>query len=379
MRDIVVDVDEARMAQVVWNLLSNALKFTPVGGTVRIKAEQISDRQQSLRRGNSREIGIGDENFGTAPVFLRLRVIDSGAGISPENLPKLFKHVVQFNAGKLQKGGGSGFGLFSECITVHDSTHTSTSIYIITNTLAVDAKAIVDLHGGRISVHSEGEGEGCTFTLDIPVATRGIPGLKSVHPSSDGDEYSSIMAPAHRNSYRVTTSMSLRSTGKVFPLNSNRLESNDEKEDEEAAAADSGVKHFVRVLVVDDATTNRKMLCRLLQEEYETFEAEDGQEAVEMVLANMNSDSNFQVVLMDNHMPRMDGPTACKLLREKGYTGVIIGVTGNALQEDLENYLSHGAARVFPKPVDVELLHKTIAGRIPPSLAYHCVNSCPYA
>jgi len=78
------------------------------------------------------------------PGFLVVDVVDTGAGISPENQQKLFKEIVQFQPEKLQAGGGSGLGLW---IT----------------------KGIVDMHGGRISVHSEGEGRGCTFTVRLPM------------------------------------------------------------------------------------------------------------------------------------------------------------------------------------------------------------------
>ena len=76
--------------------------------------------------------------------MLYISVIDSGAGISTENQKKLFKGVIQFNPEKLQSGGGSGFGLYI-------------------------CKGIVDLHEGFLSVFSEGEGLGSTFTVQLPM------------------------------------------------------------------------------------------------------------------------------------------------------------------------------------------------------------------
>ena len=76
--------------------------------------------------------------------MLYISVIDSGAGISTENQKKLFKEVIQFNPEKLQSGGGSGFGLYI-------------------------CKGIVDLHEGFLSVFSEGEGLGSTFTVQLPM------------------------------------------------------------------------------------------------------------------------------------------------------------------------------------------------------------------
>ena len=79
----------------------------------------------------------------SAPAFV-ITVTDHGAGISADNQRKLFKQVVQFNPETLQAGGGSGFGLYI-------------------------SKGIVDLHGGKLGVWSAGEGEGCTFTVRIPM------------------------------------------------------------------------------------------------------------------------------------------------------------------------------------------------------------------
>ena len=74
------------------NLISNALKFTPAKGKVSIMLENIMN---------------GDD----APLF-RITVTDSGAGISAENQTKMFGQYVQFNAAALQKGKGSGLGLW---------------------------------------------------------------------------------------------------------------------------------------------------------------------------------------------------------------------------------------------------------------------------
>lgn len=100
-----LDIDKTRMAQVVTNLLSNALKFTPPGGTINVMAERLPAWTSQ---------GDSDRAGGALKCMLRLKVVDSGAGIAAHNIPKLFKEVIQFDPGRLQNGGGSGFGLFSE-------------------------------------------------------------------------------------------------------------------------------------------------------------------------------------------------------------------------------------------------------------------------
>jgi signal transduction histidine kinase len=110
------EADGRRLQQVVWNLLFNAVKFTPVGGVVRIDIRQ---------RGGMVEIDIAD----------------SGQGIEPEDLP----HV--FGAFKLQQhGNANGLGL---------------GLYI--------ARRIVELHEGTLSVSSAGRGQGATFAIRLPL------------------------------------------------------------------------------------------------------------------------------------------------------------------------------------------------------------------
>ena len=119
-----------------------------------------------------------------------------------------------------------------------------------------------------------------------------------------------------------------------------------------------------RVLVVDDASLNRKMLCRLLKDRCGVVhEAENGQVAVDMVIEAMTEDRGYHIVLMDYQMPVMDGPTACRRIRSLGYLGIILGVTGNAMPEDIQHFIAHGANKVFPKPFDITQLELVVSGK----------------
>ena len=112
-----------------------------------------------------------------------------------------------------------------------------------------------------------------------------------------------------------------------------------------------------KVLVVDDAAMNRKMLVRLLEGSCEgTDVAEDGQIAVDMVKRSLEEGQPYSLITMDYQMPNMDGPTATKLIRELGFVGPIIGVTGNALHADQNVFIASGANRVLTKPVDFDTL-----------------------
>ena len=88
---VVAEIDAGKITQVLRNFISNAIKFTPEGGTVEVRA--------FLRTVvNKREVVI--------------QVIDSGVGMTQDQLGKIFKNIVQFNVNELQEGGGSGIGLW---------------------------------------------------------------------------------------------------------------------------------------------------------------------------------------------------------------------------------------------------------------------------
>ncbi|BCT91659.1 hypothetical protein LYSHEL_06830 [Lysobacter helvus] len=120
-RDVVVDGDGVRLTQVVTNLLSNAIRYTPVGGSIRI----------TVSRDNARA---------------RIDIEDNGEGIAPELLPELFEPFVQAHRATDREHGGLGIGL----------------------TLV---KRLVEAHGGEVEVASEGLGRGSRFTVRLPLAS----------------------------------------------------------------------------------------------------------------------------------------------------------------------------------------------------------------
>ncbi|WP_175586783.1 hybrid sensor histidine kinase/response regulator [Nostoc sp. UIC 10630] len=111
--------DSTRLQQVVWNLLSNALKFTPKGGKIEVRLEQ-------------------------ADGYAQIIVSDTGKGISPEFLPFVFDYFRQADSTSTRNFGGLGLGLA-----------------IVRN--------IVEIHGGIVKAKSEGEGKGAIFTVSLPL------------------------------------------------------------------------------------------------------------------------------------------------------------------------------------------------------------------
>ncbi|AGY59515.1 sensor histidine kinase [Gloeobacter kilaueensis] len=115
-----VEADPTRLQQVIWNLLTNAIKFTPSGGQIRLQVERT-------------------------PSGVRVSVTDTGAGIVADFLPHLFERFRQADETTTRRQGGLGLGLF---IVRH----------------------IVELHGGKVWAESAGEGKGARFTVELPAA-----------------------------------------------------------------------------------------------------------------------------------------------------------------------------------------------------------------
>ena len=132
---VVIPVDKIRFLQILSNLLNNAAKFTPEGGKIQVLIEEENDA-------------------------VRFSVIDTGPGIAPEDIPKLFQKFQQLKRTYGPGARGTGLGL---------------SI----------AKSLVELHGGKITVRSA-LGQGSTFTFVLP-KTAEVPSSKgAAHGSTDG-------------------------------------------------------------------------------------------------------------------------------------------------------------------------------------------------
>jgi|GEM_PF-1946335 len=116
--------DAARLRQVAWNVLSNAVKFTPGGRRIRVTA-------------------------GLAGSMVEVRVTDEGEGIDPASLPFIFDPFRQADGSTTRRHGGLGLGL-------------------------AIARRIVELHGGRLAAASEGLGKGATFAIALPVVSRRV-------------------------------------------------------------------------------------------------------------------------------------------------------------------------------------------------------------
>ncbi len=126
-----VQADSSRMTQVFWNLLQNACKFTPAGGSIDVRVYNESPTGSPMSDG--------------AAIDLVVSISDTGIGIDPENMPRIFNAFEQGERSRARTFGGLGLGL-------------------------AISRAIVELHGGTISAISEGLGKGTTVILRLPAA-----------------------------------------------------------------------------------------------------------------------------------------------------------------------------------------------------------------
>jgi signal transduction histidine kinase/ActR/RegA family two-component response regulator len=256
---VYLEADPVRLAQVFANLLNNAAKYTDPGGQIRLEVER--------RRSD-----------------VIVSIADTGIGIAPELLPRIFEIYSQAKSASARSLDGLGIGLSL-------------------------ARGLVELHGGSITVRSDGPGQGSTFVVCLPVAV--APSIvKPVRPNEDSEQVSRVK---------------------------------------------------YRILVVDDnrdSADSLAMLLKIMGNEVST--SYDGQQAVEA-----GAVFRPDVVLLDIAMPKLNGYETCHLIRAQPWgKGVfLVALTGWGQEEDRRRSERTGFDDHMVKPVDAAALLKSLAGR----------------
>ncbi|MCZ6479614.1 MAG: PAS domain S-box protein [candidate division NC10 bacterium] len=140
-----VFADPVRFRQILYNLLSNAVKFTPKGGTVTVSARCVQGSAFRVQGSEGTDHEPSTMNHEPRGDFIEIRVQDTGIGIAAEDLSKLFQPFTQLEPVYAKEQQGTGLGL---ALT----------------------KRLVELHGGQIRAESEGEDQGSTFTVRLPIS-----------------------------------------------------------------------------------------------------------------------------------------------------------------------------------------------------------------
>jgi PAS domain S-box-containing protein len=256
--------DSGRLQQVMWNLLNNAVKFTPRGGRIYLTVRRVDSS-------------------------VEIEVADTGRGISPDFLPHVFERFAQQEGTNARKAGGLGLGL-------------------------AIVKHLVELHGGGVQAHSDGDGRGATFIVRLPLVPvrASLPNVASSPTPTDQVSY-----PAE-----------LRG---------------------------------LKVLVVDDDLDARQLVHSLLEGGGAVVRAAaSGADALEMI-----RQERPDVIISDIGMPESDGYEFIRKLRqlsrEEGGRTPAVALTAYARAEDRRKALLAGFQNHAAKPVDAQELVIVVA------------------
>lgn len=321
-------LDRDKMEKVVLNLQFNALKFTPAGGKVELRADKE-----------------GDE--------LVLRVSDTGIGIPEKDLPKVFGRFFQVDSSARRKYQGVGIGLAL-------------------------VKEFVELHGGIVKVDSI-EGKGTTFTARMPfiVPEAGVvaaaeqklhalpPILAATTEGAAPSNEPSSTPPPSPNGF--TTPVAPQAGTAATPESGATVSSQEWLSNlyhranlfgapvvDKSSAGRSGsviqpvsTGHDATVLVADDQPDMLNFLKSELVPRYNVVPVSDGQQAVDNAAAHLPD-----IILLDMMMPEKDGMQACREIRaaEATRNTPIILITAHVDEETKLNALRAGASDFLPKP-----------------------------
>ena len=389
--------DDQRLAQVITNLMSNAVKFTPMGGRIYLEASLI---------GKTGEI-----------CELRVSVKDSGIGISPDQQNRLFEAFEQAESGKSREYGGTGLGLviakrivelmdgeiwieselgkgakFIFTVKVRRGTHNSAYLLApdvnwgnvrilavddtleirdqfqdIFNGLNVRCDVAADAHEAcRILEENGGYDiyfidwqmpgmDGIGLTRYIRSRESGSPSVVIMITALDWEQIKNDAADAGVNRHLLKP---LFNSTVIDCVNECFGKGRAPAEEEEA-------KHIKdefagkKMLLAEDIEINRDIIISLLSDTGLDIDcAENGQEALEMVQS-----ARYDIVFMDVQMPKMDGYEATRAIR--ALPGMqsslpIIAMTANAFKSDIEDSLAAGMDEHLRKPIDFDKVLKVL-------------------
>jgi len=280
-----IQSDATRLRQVLINLIGNAIKFTETGSVhVTMKMEQVTI---------------------DAEPRLCFEVIDTGIGLTREQLCRLFKPFTQADTSTTRRFGGTGLGL-----TI--------------------SKRFAEMLGGGITV-SRLPDQGTRFVVEI--ATGSLEGVKMIEQPIE----ELVMTPTQNTSSEVQAPNQTQ----IKPLEG------------------------VRLLLAEDGMDNQRLITFHLEKAgAQVTLANNGQIAYEQAMSAMATGLVYDVILMDMQMPEMDGYEATTKLREQGYTRPIIALTAHAMAGDREKCLNAGCDDYATKPINKAILIATVRSHL---------------
>ncbi|MDL2292381.1 response regulator [Acholeplasma sp. OttesenSCG-928-E16] len=381
--------DDQRMSQVIANFLSNAVKFTPEGGKVELKAQLLAEKD-----------GL---------YTIRVSVSDTGIGISKETKSKLFQNFVQAESGTSRKYGGTGLGLSisKRIVELAKGTigvesevgHGSVFYFDFTCEGKTLEKEVYSLENTNLNilvidkdkaVHNFFMDFSSIYKIDCDISCSEDEGIKLLQTN----KYSIVfVSQSISNDKGIRLIKSINELDKktnviyLSTLDINSIEEHNKDiiiykvlpkplfqttilnmindilgkayfEEKIVLNSDEGIFKDYTILLAEDVEINREVFTAILESTGIKIDSvENGLLAVESFKENPNK---YDLIMMDVQMPEMDGLTATKVIRnldtEKAKTIPIIAMTANVFKEDVEKSLSAGMNDHLGKPIDYELL-----------------------
>ncbi|MDR1422611.1 MAG: response regulator [Coriobacteriales bacterium] len=387
--------DDQRLAQVITNLLTNAVKFTPAGGSITLETRLVDS----------------DEDR----VMIRVSVVDTGIGIAADQIERVFAEFEQAEMTTSRRSGGTGLGLAisKRIVEMMDGALTVTSELEKGSNFTFTFRAErgserhpqlllpgVNWSTVRILAIDDAEDIRLFFTelsnrfdLTCDVASSGAEALEMIEhkgdydiyfvdwkmPGMDGIELSQRIKNKE-GSRSIVVMISATEWGLIedearaagvdhylpkplFPSSiadcinqiiGSEILADEAADKPDALAEGEGDFEDFRILLVEDIEVNREIVSALLEPTLVTIEiAENGLEAVEAFQADPEG---FDLIFMDVQMPLMDGLEATRRIRKldipRAQTIPIVAMTANAFREDIEQCLAAGMNGHIGKPLD---------------------------
>ncbi|KAA8896805.1 hypothetical protein TRICI_006826 [Trichomonascus ciferrii] len=405
LQDHVLYGDVNRILQIVINLVSNSLKFTPKGGSVKVhitgvrQQPQIQEvdpedqEQQQQEQGDVNDdkgASEKEEKAKSAPTSpgeevpleydgvmgLTFEVQDTGPGIAPHLQKRVFEPFVQGDLPFSERRGGAGLGL-SIC------------------------RQLAGLMHGSVDLESE-LGKGSLFTFKVPLNIvqnstyhqKSLTQLEDMSKFDQWPEYENFETLERQMSQISTTTNSYNHSSnntttsntagdKSEPGNNTQGRSGSSEAESESKSStaspkrppisrnpssrgedDKKINFPVKVLVVEDNKVNQEVMIRMLKLEglEDVKVANDGLEAVSQVRETVISGQNmFDIIFMDVQMPNLDGRQATQIIRsELEFDAPIVAVSAFANPSNVDDCIAAGMDKFLAKPLRRPQLHKIL-------------------
>ena len=389
--------DVQRIQQALMNMLTNAIKYTPEGGQIRIEVEE----KPSVYNGYGRfEIAVEDNGIGMKPEFLHkvFEPFERSEDVSIRNIQgtglgmAISRHIAQMMNGDIlvesEYGKGSKFTMTFH-VKLGGSDEYDKEMLIDLPVLVVDDDDISceiacenllelgmkpdSVFSGKEAIQKVTEGNNY-FAIIIDLMMPGMNGIETTVKIREyvGPDIPIIIISAYDYSGYENEALRAGVNGfitkpimksKLFHLMKKFV--TDKKEEEQLTIVPADITSFPgkRILVVEDNELNREIAYELLQETKALVEtAVDGQDAVDKVAAS--PEGYYDLIIIDIQMPVMNGLEATKAIRRLDRKDIkdmpIVAMSANAFAEDVQLSLDAGMNEHIPKPIEIDKLYSVM-------------------